>query len=224
MTKVNPYRVFGPTVPVMLGRAALMNEIAGRILKDTPDHVSIVGPAHYGKSVILSHLAEVHRTGSSHYLTTVYIDFRYSPPASDATFKQRLASELKAALLRVGSELSGYIDTEYERIHELLDDVFSDLAAGGVAGARGARRIRSCTRRYGTDTESVGSASRVGAKAQPPAGHRQPAAIARAVPDQGGPEFQLLGNLSRSTQSGRRPGRFRLGIIVASATGGRLYA
>ena len=132
MATVNPYQVFGPTVPAMLGRAALVNEIEGRILKDTPDHVSIVGPAHYGKSVFLSHLAEVHRTGSSHYLTTVYIDFRYSPPASDATFKRRLASELRAALRQVGSELSGHIDTEYERIHELLDDVFADLAAGGM--------------------------------------------------------------------------------------------
>ena len=87
----NPYQVFGPSVPSMLGRGALINEIEGRLLKDTPDHVSLVGPMHYGKSVLLSHLADTHRTGSSHYLTTVYIDFRISPPASDATFKQRLA-------------------------------------------------------------------------------------------------------------------------------------
>ena len=124
----NPYQVFGPSVPSMLGRGSLIDEIEGRLLKDTPDHVSLVGPMHYGKSVLLSHLADTHRSGSSHYLTTVYIDFRISPPASDATFKQRLANALKTGLQSVRSELSGHIDPEYERIHELLDDVFSDLA------------------------------------------------------------------------------------------------
>ena len=128
MVTSNPYQVFGPSVPSMLGRRSLINEIEGRLLKDTPDHVSIVGPTHYGKSVLLSHIADTHRTGSSHYLTTVYIDFRISPPASDATFKQRLANALKTGLQPVRSELSAHIDPEYERIHELLDDVFADLA------------------------------------------------------------------------------------------------
>ena len=128
MVTANPYQVFGPSVPTMLGRGSLINKIEGRLLKDTPDHVSIVGPMHYGKSVLLNHLADTHRTGSSHYLTTVYIDFRISPPESDAAFKQRLANALKTGLQPVRSELSGHIDPEYERIHELLDDVFADLA------------------------------------------------------------------------------------------------
>ena len=128
MVTANPYQVFGPSVPLMLGRGSLIDEIEGRLLKDTPDNVSLVGPMHYGKSVLLSHLADTLRAGSSHYLTTVYIDFRISPPASDATFKQRLANALKTGLQSVRSELSGHIDPEYERIHELLDDVFSDLA------------------------------------------------------------------------------------------------
>ena len=128
MVTANPYQVFGPSVPTMLGRGSLINQIEGRLLKDTPDHVSIVGPMHYGKSVLLNHLADTHRTGSSRYLTTVYIDFRISPPESDAAFKQRLANALKTGLQPVCSELSGHIDPEYERIHELLDDVFADLA------------------------------------------------------------------------------------------------
>ena len=128
MTTANPYQVFGSSVPSMLGRRSLINEIEARLLKDTPDHVSIVGPMYYGKSVLLSHLAATHRTGSTHYLTTVYLDFRISPPASDTTFKQRLASALKTGLQPVRSELSGHIDPEYERVHELLDDVFADLA------------------------------------------------------------------------------------------------
>ena len=128
MMTANPYQVFGSSVPSMLGRRSLINEIEARLLKDTPDHVSIVGPMYYRKSVLLSHLAATHRTESTHYLTTVYIDFRISPPASDTTFKQRLAGALKTGLQPVRSELSGHIDPEYERVHELLDDVFADLA------------------------------------------------------------------------------------------------
>ena len=128
MMTANPYQVFGSSVPSMLGRRSLINEVEARLLKDTPDHVSVVGPMHYGKSVLLSHLAATHRTGSSHYLTTVYVDFRISPPASDAAFKQRLANALKTGLQPVRSELASHIDPEYERVHELLDDVFADLA------------------------------------------------------------------------------------------------
>ena len=128
MVTANPYQVFGSSVPSMLGRQSLINEIEARLLKDTPDHVSIVGPMYYGKSVLLSHLAATHRTESTHYLTTVYIDLRVSPPETDTTFKQRLAHALKTGLQPVRSELSGHIDPEYEHVHELLDDVFEDLA------------------------------------------------------------------------------------------------
>ena len=109
------------------GRLGYLPQARDRLVELCACHPFLV-QSHYGKSVLLSHLADVHRTGSSHYLTTVYVDFRISPPASDATFKQRLASALKTGLQPVRSELSGYINPEYERIHELLDDVFADLA------------------------------------------------------------------------------------------------
>ena len=62
---INPYYVFGPSIPPMLGRASLMRSIENHLLKPSPDHVSVVGPAHYGKSVLLRHLADAHHSGSS---------------------------------------------------------------------------------------------------------------------------------------------------------------
>ena len=59
----NPYQVLGASVPTMLGRAALVERIERHLLKPSPDHVSVVGPAHYGKSVLLRHLAVRHREG-----------------------------------------------------------------------------------------------------------------------------------------------------------------
>ena len=128
----NPYRVFGPSLPPMLGRASLVQRIERHILKPSPDHISVVGPAHFGKSVLLSHLAATHRSESSHYSTTVHIDLRRSTPTSDRLFKRRFAEDLQAALRPLRPEIAEYLDLEDEGIHELLDLVFTDLEKEGV--------------------------------------------------------------------------------------------
>ena len=123
----NPYQVLGATVPSMFGRAALVERIEGHLLKPSPDHVSVVGPAHYGKSVLLRHLADKHREGSPKYVTTVHIDLRHDTPASDDAFKRRLAREIRAALQPHRPELCELLAVEDEGIHELLVFVFDDL-------------------------------------------------------------------------------------------------
>ena len=124
----NPYQVLGAAVPSMLGRAALVGRIEGHLLKPSPDHVSVVGPAHYGKSVLLRHLADKHREGSSKYLTTVHVDLRRDTPTSDDAFKRRLAREISAALQPLRQDLSELLAFEDEGIHELLLLVLDDLA------------------------------------------------------------------------------------------------
>ena len=112
----------------MLGRASLLRRINNHLLKPSPDHVSVVGPAHYGKSVLLRHLADVHRADSSTYLTTVHINLRRDTPTSDHAFKQRLSEEIKSQLQPHRPELSEILELEDEAIHELLDLVFTELA------------------------------------------------------------------------------------------------
>ena len=111
----------------MLGRASLVRRIEGHLLKLTPDHVSVVGPKHYGKSVLLRHLADAYRAESSGYLTTVHIDLRHDTPGSDDAFKRRLAEEIKKALQPNQAELSEWIETGKENVHELLNFVFMEL-------------------------------------------------------------------------------------------------
>ncbi len=120
----------------MLGRMSLVRRIEGHLLKSTPDHVSVVGPKHYGKSVLLRHLADAYRAGSSGYLTTVHIDLRHDTPRSDDAFKRRFAAEVKKALREKGVEdalrpertqLSEYIDLDDAAVHESLDLVFTEL-------------------------------------------------------------------------------------------------
>ena len=133
----NPYQVLGPSIPPMLGRGSLVRRIEGHLSKPTPDHVSVVGPKHYGKSVLLRHLADAYRAGSSGYLTTVHVDLRHDTPRSDDAFKRRLAEEIKKALREKEVEdalrpertqLSEYIDLDDDAaVHESLDLVFTEL-------------------------------------------------------------------------------------------------
>ena len=123
----NPYQVLGPSIPPMLGRASLVQRIEGHLSKPTPDHVSVVGPKHYGKSVLLRHLADVYRAGSSGYLTTAHIDLRHDTPRSDDAFKRRFAEEVKAALRPERAQLAEYIDLNDAAIHESLGFVFEEL-------------------------------------------------------------------------------------------------
>ena len=128
--KTNPYQVLGPSAPSMLGRTALVQRLDRHLLKPSPDHVSIVGPAHYGKSVLLQHVAGVYRTESS-YVTAVYMDLRRRTPASDREFMQRFAEEVRAALAVVRAEIAEWIESDdSSKFQEVLDLVLDELARG----------------------------------------------------------------------------------------------
>ena len=49
----SPYRVLGAKVPRMVGREELAAKVHLHLNKVNPDHVSVLGPAMYGKSVLL---------------------------------------------------------------------------------------------------------------------------------------------------------------------------
>ena len=126
---VNPYPVLGPTIPGLLGRASLLQQVDRHLLKASPDHVSVVGPALYGKSVVLRHVADTYRARSGDYLTAVYVDLRRGAIKSDVDFKRRFAADLKAALQQDRPTLAGHLDLEDESIHELLGLIFDELDA-----------------------------------------------------------------------------------------------
>ena len=130
----NPYRVWGPSTPRLLGRVEILRRIR-RLLTPPPQHVSVVGPAHYGKSVLLSHLANKYRTGSNGYLTAVHIDLRHDTPGSDSAFKRRLAEETMRVLQPCRPDFSKFMDSELvdaddEAVLDLLRYVFRDELKG----------------------------------------------------------------------------------------------
>lgn len=123
---VRPYQVArtGAT-PAMLGRERLFEVLYRQLTKGTPDHVTVVGPRLFGKTVLLNHLAHHVRPGRDGYLTSVYWDLGHGAPGTDQEFYECLAKLIKTALVSVNEPLAAEIDPSKGK--KDLDDVFDLL-------------------------------------------------------------------------------------------------
>ena len=122
------YQVLGGSVPKLLGRETILANLESHLLKPTPDHVSIIGFARYGKSVLLNHLAEKYRAGNEYFTTALNIDFRHTKLTTDDDFRRCFAKGVKSAIEQFRPEVAEYIDlTDSNSIHELLDFAFAEL-------------------------------------------------------------------------------------------------
>lgn len=127
-----PYQVLGDGVPRMLGRERLFRKLLGHLLKETPDHVCVVGPTLFGKSVLLNHLGAHFKSEADHYLTAVYWDLRHGTPGTDAEFRRRFVEQVRVALKPVRADLVEDLDPDDEDAFELLDLVLEDMEVDGL--------------------------------------------------------------------------------------------
>lgn len=126
------YQVLGGSIPKLLGREQVLADLESHLLKTTPDHVSVIGFARYGKSVLLNHLAERYRPGNDYFTTALYIDFRHATPTIDDDFRRCFARGVKSTIGQFRPEVAEYIDlTESDSIHELLDFALGELDSTG---------------------------------------------------------------------------------------------
>ena len=123
----SPYQVLGVDVPSMLGRERLFEELCRHLNKPTPDHVSVIGPAKFGKSVFLNHIADHFRRPGEYFFTSMYWDLRHDTPVTDDDFRRRFAERVKRALLYVESEYADYIELEDDGLQYLLHLVFEEM-------------------------------------------------------------------------------------------------
>ncbi len=128
----NPYQIRGTIIPVMLGRDQLFEKLCRHLTKATPDHMCVVGPRSFGKSVLLNHLASHFKDTGDHYVTSLYWDLRHGTPRTDDEFRQRFAEQIKGALQSVQPDLAAYLALKDEGIHGLLDLVFAEMDREGI--------------------------------------------------------------------------------------------
>lgn len=128
----SPYQVFGVGVPTMFGRERLFEKLRRHLNKPTPDHVSVIGPAKFGKSVLLNHLAEQFRQTGEYFTTTMYWDLRHGTPVTDDKFRRRFAERIKRTLQQVNSEYADFMELEDEGLHDVLHFLFSEMQTSGT--------------------------------------------------------------------------------------------
>ena len=127
-----PYRVLGVGIPPMLGRKRLFEKLYHELTKPTPEHMCVVGPHLFGKSVLLNHLADHFKDAGDHYVTSLYWDIRHSTPMTDEEFRLRFAERIKGTLQSVQPELAEYLDMEDKNLRDFLRLVFEEMESNGL--------------------------------------------------------------------------------------------
>lgn len=124
-----PFKVFGTEEHELLGRTAMLDKMANALLKESPNHLQVVGPRLAGKTVLLRELCKRIRQSGSQYVTVVHWDLGHLTPTSDETFMQRFATELGEALHSESPEYETHLKGEgnnYGGIVEVLDLLEAD--------------------------------------------------------------------------------------------------
>lgn len=124
-----PFKVFGTEEHELLGRSAMLGKMANALLKESPNHLQVVGPRLAGKTVLLRELCKRIRQSGSLYVTVVHWDLGHLTPTSDETFMQRFATELGGALHSESPEYEAHLKSggnNYGGIVEVLDLLDAD--------------------------------------------------------------------------------------------------
>ena len=116
----------------MLGRERLLERLLRHLTKPTPDHMCVVGPPLFGKSVFLNHVAAYFKEAGDHYITSLYWDLRHSTPGTDDQFRRRFAERVRDALQPVQPDLAEDLDPEDDALADLLPLVFDEMDRKGV--------------------------------------------------------------------------------------------
>ena len=114
----------------MLGRQRMFDRLCRHLAKPTPDHVSMVGPRLFGKSVMLQHLAS--HFPRNHFEGSLYWDLRFGTPRSDAEFRRQFAERLRDAVRPSRPDLAEELDPQDEAVSDLLEIAFADLHEDGT--------------------------------------------------------------------------------------------
>ncbi|MBK8762403.1 MAG: NACHT domain-containing protein [Sulfuritalea sp.] len=127
----DPYELPGLHIPKLLGRSAVLAGLVRDLAeRETPDHISVVAPRYFGKSVLIQALAQRFTAPGSHYRVVINWDLRHNTPETDRAFQIALAKALDRCLLEIGNDsYHDYLqDTEGDPAGT-ISDVVDSLAA-----------------------------------------------------------------------------------------------
>jgi hypothetical protein len=119
------------SIPPMIARESLMNEVWNALTKPTPSSVSIVGPRWIGKTVLLKALADrALSDAKSPYSLVVHWHLGHVCPTTNEEFISGLCNQLRDAMSRSQhdySELRDYLSNpSYTHLKEVTDLLHDD--------------------------------------------------------------------------------------------------
>ena len=121
------FQIFGPTIPQMVGRKAIMERLYSALTKPTPDHLQVIGPRYAGKSVVLHALAQRLQEAGTPYGAVVLWDLGHQTPDTDETFMSTLRDQLAAGLAKVSPDYADYLRVVEGNPYNELVEVFDLL-------------------------------------------------------------------------------------------------
>lgn len=130
MTLPCPFKVLGLEPAPMLGRSRIFQKLLNHLTKAVPDHISVVGPRHYGKSVILRALAEHFSVPTGPYVAVDYWDLRHGTPRDNVDFLRQLTERMRHVLKSVNPDID-YLDPDSEDRNDMLDLCLGELDDAG---------------------------------------------------------------------------------------------
>ncbi|MDY0042688.1 MAG: hypothetical protein RBS57_20445 [Desulforhabdus sp.] len=124
------FPILGATIAPMLGRAAVMQRLCNDLTKQTPSHLSVVGPRYAGKTVLMHGLAERMRQEGSLYTAVIIWDLGHQTPDSNPAFLKVLCRKLGEGLKLNGNDYGDHLlsveSDEYDEMREVLDILHTD--------------------------------------------------------------------------------------------------
>jgi hypothetical protein len=119
------FQISGATVPRLVGRKSAMQRLTASLAKATPDHLQIVGPRFFGKTVLMHAVAEKIRSGDSRFKTVVLWDLAHNTPTTDDDFIRVLVQQISDQIASFNKDyadhLRGADGSGYSELREVID-------------------------------------------------------------------------------------------------------
>jgi hypothetical protein len=119
------FQISGPSVPPLVGRKSAMQRLTSSLAKPTPDHLQVVGPRFFGKTILMHSLAEKIRSGDARFKTVVLWDLAHNTPATDDDFirslVQQIANQIAPVYKDYADHLRGAGGNGYSELREVID-------------------------------------------------------------------------------------------------------
>ena len=119
------FQISGATVPRLVGRKSAMQRLTASLAKPTPDHLQIVGPRFFGKTVLMHAVAEKIRSGDSRFKTVVLWDLAHRTPSTDDEFIRVLVQQIADQVASFNKDYADHLRNAdgngYSELREVID-------------------------------------------------------------------------------------------------------